>query len=815
MFLLRRRWPGFFRFMAAFFLLASFASAQQANTPHLGYVYPAGGRQGSTFPIVLGGEFLQGATNVYVNGDGIQAAVLEYDRPMPQKEFNELRDQLRELMQKRRAAGRAARRNQWRNGAGLSTNSWTAADQKKLVEIGTRLLKNPPNRQGNPALAETVLVQVTLATNAAPGPRELRLESALGLSNPMAFRIGQLPEYSRPADRTSSPELNRLRKQFGLEPQGAPERPDMRITLPATVNGQILPGGMDGYRFWARRGQQLVITVAARELIPYLADAVPGWFQATLSLCDAKGNELAYAGRYQFHPDPVLHFEVPKDGEYLLRIRDSLYRGREDFVYRMTLGELPFVTSLFPMGGPAGARTAIHLQGWNLTATNLVRDDANAIGVSSFSSGGESGSGLLRFAVDDLPERVESSRAVGTARGVDKRGRDALLRIQAEPDAGALRVHGKETNNPLEFAQPIELPLIVNGRIDPPGDIDVFRFRGHAGQQVVAEVLARRLGSPLDSTLKLTDAAGGQLAFNDDHEDKSQGLETDHADSWLCAKLPADGTYFVWLGDAQHAGGADYGYRLRVSAPRPDFALRIAPSSINVRAGLSVPITVYALRQDGCTNAIELELNDAPAGFRISGGFIPANQDEVRLTLSAPARPPIAPVSLALEGRAVIQGESITRQAVPADDRMQAFAYQHLVCAQELKVDVLGKGWPRTAPALRISSDTPVKIPSGGTAHVRIAGPLWALTNRFDLELSEPPNGITLQSVTPVGREIELALHCDAAPIKPGANGNLIVQLVPRLNPTAAKRKPAANQHRPPAGALPAIPFQVVSLDTD
>jgi len=52
----------------------------------------------------------------------------------------------------------------------------------------------------------------------------------------------------------------------------------------------------------------------------------------------------------------------------------------------------------------------------------------------------------------------------------------------------------------------------VNGRIDPPGDRDIFRFTARAGGRIVAEVYARRLDSPLDSVLKLTDAQGLQLA---------------------------------------------------------------------------------------------------------------------------------------------------------------------------------------------------------------------------------------------------------------------------------------------------------------
>jgi len=97
--------------------------------------------------------------------------------------------------------------------------------------------------------------------------------------------------------------------------------------------------------------------------------------------------------------------------------------------------------------------------------------------------------------------------------------------------------------------------VTVNGRIDRPGEWDVFRFDGRAGQTVVAEVYARRLDSPLDSVLRLTDAAGKQLAFNDDSPDEGAGLETHHADSRLMVTLPANGSYSVYIGDAQQKAG--------------------------------------------------------------------------------------------------------------------------------------------------------------------------------------------------------------------------------------------------------------------
>ena len=95
-----------------------------------------------------------------------------------------------------------------------------------------------------------------------------------------------------------------------------------------------------------------------------MADAVPGWFQPVMAVYDARGKELAYDDDYRFKPDPVIFFEVPKDGEYVFTITDAIYRGREDFVYRVTVGELPFVTSIFPLGGRVGTAVKVEMKGW-------------------------------------------------------------------------------------------------------------------------------------------------------------------------------------------------------------------------------------------------------------------------------------------------------------------------------------------------------------------------------------------------------------------------------------------------------------------
>ena len=105
-------------------------------------------------------------------------------------------------------------------------------------------------------------------------------------------------------------------------------------------------------------------------------------FPAGLSPCstiyDSKGKELASDERFHFRPDPVIRFEVPRDGIYTVEIHDSIFRGREDFVYRLAVGELPFVTGVFPLGGRLGEKTPVTLNGWNLPQTTLLHDNAEA-----------------------------------------------------------------------------------------------------------------------------------------------------------------------------------------------------------------------------------------------------------------------------------------------------------------------------------------------------------------------------------------------------------------------------------------------------
>jgi hypothetical protein len=619
--------------------------------------------------------------------------------------------------------------------------------------------------QLSPQVAEAVEIEIRIAADALPGEREFRLGTPQGLTNPVPFHVGLLPEF------------------FEQEPNDYPTSPQPVVDLPRVLNGQVSFKDLDRFRFRARQGAKLVIETHARRLVPYLADAVPGWFQATLALYDAKGAEVSFVDDYRFDPDPVLFFEVPADGEYVLEIRDAIYRGRVDFVYRITVAERPFITTVFPLGGQAGSMTIAEVGGWNLPWDYVVLDTwpgPDRVRRSTWNSAGPR-TNTICYAVGDLPECIEAERAEGTE-------------------------------------QPLELPTIVNGRIASAGEVDVFHFEGRVGKEIAVEIQARRLGSPLDSLLQLTDEAGRVLAWNDDHQDKAAGLVTHQADSYLRAKLPASGTYRVKVADAQGHGGQAYAYRLRVSPSRPDFAVIVTPASINVRGGTLVPVTVHAVRKDGFSGEIELSLDDAPEGFRLSGEQMPAGCDRIRMTLTAPPRRPGRPIRLKIVGQARIAGRKVLRPAIPAEDMMQAFGLRHLVPARHLLVDITKGG--RQASATRLASKRRARIPLGGTTEIRIEVPRLPTLDKIEFKLSDPPAGVSLRKVRTRGQRLTLVLAAERDKAQVGLAENLIVEayaLVPvnrkgkAKNKSKAKGKAKAQQTRRWfAGVLPAVPFVIV-----
>jgi hypothetical protein len=752
-------WPRWHAILAATALWAGATGlqAQTAKDPHVGYAFPGGGRQGAIVEVTVGGQFIKEAKEVYISGRGVKAEVVKWYRPLTQGQFVALSQKIRftreDLEEKRDKEGKTdpITDETVYKVAGIT------ADDLREMEI-YRKRDADRKRQPNDQIAEELTLKISIAADAKLGKRELRVMTPGAMSNPIWFQVGQWEERRE------------------TEPNDEEPDPVIGTTLPVVVNGQIMPGDVDRFSFTARKGTRLVIAADARELMPYLADAVPGWFQAVLSLLDSNGTEVAFAGAYYYRQDPVLFYEVPQDGKYVVEIRDSLYRGREDFVYRVTLGELPFVTGIFPLGGRADQDVTVELQGWNLVENKLK--------------------------IHALVDRNHPVRWYSIPQ-TEK----VSIRFPLQIDMTSETLD-QEPNDQPDTAQEVNLPTVINGRIDRPDDKDVFRF--NANGTVVAEVLARRAGSPLDSSLSLTDATGKEIGFNDDFRDDAQALTTHHADSLLTAVMSGKGPYCLTISDAQRKGGKDFIYRLYIRPPRPDFDLRVVPSCIIARPGATVPITVHALRRDGFDDPIPLSLVDPPAGFQLSGAVVPAKADKLRLTLTLPPTAALDPVLLDMDGHSVgRKHRRFSRPVVPAESMMQAFLWLQVVPAEQWAVVLNGK------PVTKLPLEFPpvpnrINIKLGGTTPLvaRLTGK-YPPAEELRVELTDPPKGLTIEKVTPEASNVTVLLATDAKSIQSGLEGNLIFEVFREWTAKPTEAQPLPKPQRASLGILPAIPFEV------
>jgi hypothetical protein len=188
-------------------------------------------------------------------------------------------------------------------------------------------------------------------------------------------------------------------------------------------------------------------------------------------------------------------------------------------------------------------------------------------------SGGWGGTQLRPFLVGDLPEVVE-----------------------AEP------------NSEPERAERITLPVVVNGQIAGERDLDFFVFAGKVGEVVVCDVLAARIGSPLDPVVEITDLKGRRMAI----EEVRVGT-----DPVLAFRVPVTGDYRVSVANVGFQGGPSYVYRMTV-ATTPFVAYAFPPGG---QAGETRELQLYTLTGTGTPHAVKerIPFPASPGPFRLRG----------------------------------------------------------------------------------------------------------------------------------------------------------------------------------------------------
>ncbi len=160
-----------------------------------------------------------------------------------------------------------------------------------------------------------------------------------------------------------------------------------------------------------------------------------------------------------------------------------------------------------------------------------------------------------------------------------------------------------DTNRARNTPQAVTQPCVVLGKIAAESSA-WFKITVKEGERLSFDVLARRIGSPLDPELRLWSAATGKSlpgGFSND----SPGCQ---ADSRLTYTFKTAGEYLVEVRDATYRGGGDFVYRFRIG----DFPCATAVVPMAIKRGSKATVTFAGPNVDGVA-PLEVQVPADPA----------------------------------------------------------------------------------------------------------------------------------------------------------------------------------------------------------
>src|SRR5439155_17778986 len=119
------------------------------------------------------------------------------------------------------------------------------------------------------------------------------------------------------------------------------------------------------FKFTAKKDERLVFNLKAFRY----TEVRQFYFSPNLRLYDSAGKEIVENHGY-YDLDPLIDWTCPADGDYTIEARDLLGRGNPGSVYRLTMGEVPYDTAIYPPAAQAGQQAQLRVVGKNTEAVD-------------------------------------------------------------------------------------------------------------------------------------------------------------------------------------------------------------------------------------------------------------------------------------------------------------------------------------------------------------------------------------------------------------------------------------------------------------
>lgn len=464
-----------------------------------------------------------------------------------------------------------------------SRYSMHSAESVLVTEGGVLAEVVPPEvKKDDKAPNVTALkIKVSVAPDAMPGVRDLRILTAQGVSTVAQLVVVEDPVIVEQAKNDSLAEAQ-------------------AIALPATVCGCIEKAeDLDFFKFKIEAPMSLVFHVRSQRLQDRIHD-LQAHSDPILTIRNAQGSTIAAADNV-FHGDPFLCHRFEQPGEYFLEIRDVRYTGNQYWEYAVEIHSRPFVRSVFPLANTAGKAQRLSAIGVQLPPDPTV--------TFTPSSDLPNGINRVRLPFAERPSNPVATyvSALPTVTEATEDNNDAAALLAADQS----KIENQKSQ--------ITLPCVINGRIEKPDDVDCFVFEAKKDDKLSFEVKARRLQSELDSTIRILNATGATIAENDDLRLGKRGSQ----DSWIeSLTIPADGKYVLEIRDMHLRGGENFVYAIEVTQARPYFSLFADTDKTNLSPGVNGVMWVKVERKNGFTGAVQLHVEGLPSGVTAECGRI-------------------------------------------------------------------------------------------------------------------------------------------------------------------------------------------------
>ncbi len=511
---------------------------------------------------------------------------------------------------------------------------------------------------------------VTVANDVPTGLYDVRLVGKFGISNPRAFQISGQNEFNSTDPNATLAQAN-------------------AVSLETTINGRSKAENSDFFKFTAKQGQRVLINCWSRRLDSRM--------NGSLVLLDAKGRELASSHEVN-RRDPMIDFSVPADGDYVLRVHDFLYRGGDEYFYRVSLSTAPYVDFVFPNAGLPGNKSEYTLYGRNLpngTASDVKSLDGKPLDQLKMQIELPSDPVVQRqLPITDCVEPQDSGMDGFAYRVTNSQGQQSNTVLIGYATAPV--VLEQEPNNEPSQAQKLNVPCEVIGQFNPRGDQDWYTFDAKKGEVYWLDCVSERLGLPTDPYMLIQrvkkDDKGvetvSEVAEVDDAKavnkgDGAQGMAADYEtstnDPTYKLIVGEDSTYRVLIRDLYYGsrGNARFIYRLAIRHESPDFRLVAVADPPNddrnggnarlwtpyLHKGGASPLKVYAFRRDDFKGDIELSVEGLPAGVKCPPVVVGTGMPVATLVFTADENAAPWAGSIKVIGKAKIGDADVTREA--------------------------------------------------------------------------------------------------------------------------------------------------------